>query len=195
MTFNNLIDTQELHDLKELFAKLEIFEHTLYVDHYTFHYWYDILERRHDRRGEVVLAIEDTERKILLHTKVFYPRGTYRLPTGGIHLNESVLDAIKRESYEETGLPVLMKDLLGIIKIRFRHNKATLPFVSYVVYLLNENGEPKSLDPAENIIDFRSVSVGEIAQVSKNLRSLAGQWQDWGNFRAIAHDLVVKKLS
>jgi len=42
------------------------------------------------------------------------------LPTGGIHPDEEVLDAIKREVYEETGLPVQLKEMLGIITIKFR---------------------------------------------------------------------------
>jgi len=195
MDTNALIDRIELTELKKRFPNLEVFENTMDVTRKTYDYWYEILVMRQDRRGEVVLVIEEPEGKILLHTKAFYPDGIYRLPTGGIHYDENVLAAIKRETHEETGLSVLLNDMLGIINIKFRYQEAILPFASYVVHLFCGTGEPKPIDPEENITGYHSVNIDEIAFVAKNLRSLAGRWRDWGNFRAIAHDLVAEKLS
>lgn len=195
MDFNDLIDDKEFFQLRRQFPKLEMCDHTLNVDRDTFDYWHNVIVTRRDRRGEVVLVIENSAGKILLHTKTFYPKGLYRLPTGGIHIDERVLVAIERETYEETGLKVVTKKFLGIIQLTFQHNNQTLPFVSYVVHLFNKKGKPRVIDPEENIADFRFVPIDVIAQVSQNLKSLSEKWKYWGRFRAIAHDLVYDKLS
>jgi len=52
--------------------------------------------RRRDRYGEVLMAVRRPSGKLLLAIKTFYPRGAYRLPTGGIHHGESIHDALLR---------------------------------------------------------------------------------------------------
>ena len=48
---------------------------------------------KRDRYGEVCMVIRRRSGKIPLSIKTFYPRGAYRLPTGGIPLGEGVYEA------------------------------------------------------------------------------------------------------
>ncbi len=41
-----------------------------------------------------------------------YPDGAYRIPSGGVHPEESFVDGALREAYEETGLSVGIEDYL-----------------------------------------------------------------------------------
>ncbi len=56
------------------------------------------------RFAEVCMVVRRPSGHVLLSVKTFYPRDAYRLPTGGIDRNERVLDAVVRETNEETGL-------------------------------------------------------------------------------------------
>src|SRR5689334_2752741 len=67
-----------------------------------------------DRYGEVCMVIRRKNGRILTMTKTFYPKGTYRLPTGGINHGESIFNALLRETQEETGLVVEVKRFLAI---------------------------------------------------------------------------------
>src|SRR5712692_6307995 len=68
-------------------------------------YLFDPLSKT-DRYGEVCIVVRRPNGYLLTMTKVFYPRGMYRLPTGGINHGESILAALLRETTEETGLQV-----------------------------------------------------------------------------------------
>ena len=59
---------------------------------------------KRDRYGEVCMVIRRPNGRVLESIKTFYPRGAFRLPTGGIHHGEGVLDSLGRETREETGL-------------------------------------------------------------------------------------------
>ena len=61
------------------------------------------------------MVIRRPNGRILLSIKTFYPRGAYRLPTGGIHPGEGVHDALVREAHEETGLDLTVERFLARI--------------------------------------------------------------------------------
>ncbi|TMD51547.1 MAG: NUDIX domain-containing protein, partial [Chloroflexi bacterium] len=64
------------------------------------------------------MVIRRRNGKIPLSIKTFYPRGAYRLPTGGIHHGERILDALRRETDEETALEVEVRRFLAWIIYR-----------------------------------------------------------------------------
>ena len=74
--------------------------------------------RRPDRAGEVCMVLRRPSGKLLLSIKTFYPRGAYRLPTGGVDHGEPILDALLRETAEETGLGVEVRRFLAQIAYR-----------------------------------------------------------------------------
>src|SRR5438876_10426718 len=59
---------------------------------------------RPDRFGEVCMVVRRPNGKLLLAIKTFYPRGAYRLPTGGNAHDEPIPHAPRRGTEEETGL-------------------------------------------------------------------------------------------
>src|SRR5258707_14636393 len=56
------------------------------------------------RFAEVCMVVRRPAGTVLLSIKTFYPRGAFRLPTGGIDRDEPILEALIRETLEETGL-------------------------------------------------------------------------------------------
>lgn len=72
-----------------------------------------------DRRAEVVFAIQGPGEQIWLHTKHQYERPMFRLPTGGIEWEESVLDALLREVEEEAGVQVEIQRFAGLVEYQF----------------------------------------------------------------------------
>src|SRR5437867_8364755 len=70
---------------------------------------------KRDRFGEVCMVIRRRGGGLLLSIKTFYPRGAFRLPTGGIHHGEGVFDALIREAHEETGLVTTVERFLARI--------------------------------------------------------------------------------
>ena len=97
--------------------------------------------RMGDRRGEVVLALERPSGRLLLHRKAHYGDDTYRLLTGGIGHDEAIAAAAVRESAEETGLQVEIRRLVAVIDSTLRFGDIRLPFVSYVLHVVEAGGQ------------------------------------------------------
>ena len=146
--------------------------------------------RASDRRGEVVLAIERPNGRLLLHRKTHYGADHFRLPTGGVNLDEPVLDAVLRETAEETGLKVAVQRFLAVIEYTLRFDPIRLPFVSYVFHL-RETGGQLSLDGGE-VENFSECQPDELPAITATLRSISGERGYWGRWRAIAHDVVAE---
>lgn len=153
-----------------------------------------IRAREKDPPEDVVMVVPRPGGNVLLHTKIFYPGGTYRLPTGWIKAGESPDDAFAREFREELGFDGEIDRKLGMINYRFVRDGEPIESQSHV-YLARETAiEPHPADEDEEISDFIEVRIGELPEVAKRLRSLRDEWSDWGRFRAVAHDFVAAKL-
>ena len=160
--------------------------------------------RRADRFGEVLMAVRRPNAKLLLAIKTFYPRGAYRLPTGGIHHGERIYDALVRETKEETGLDTTVRRFLAMIAYRGRSAPDDAPLFHTFAFLLDEvAGTLGALDTSEQIEAWREVAPGELnAQAavlerltSDGTKSIGGSWADWGRFRAVAHRATADALA
>jgi len=169
----------------------------------TIHDGFDDPIRRKDRFGEVLMAIRRPNGKLLVAIKTFYPRGAYRLPTGGIHHGEPIHDALLRETKEETGLDTTVRRFLATIAYRGRTTPTDAPLFHTFAFLLDElGGALGALDTDEQIEDWRELAPEELraqAAVLEGLttegkKSIGGSWADWGRFRAIAHRVVADAL-
>jgi ADP-ribose pyrophosphatase YjhB (NUDIX family) len=157
--------------------------------------------KRPDRFGEVCMVLRRTTGRLLLVTKDIYPRGAFRLPTGGIAHGESVETALLRETHEETGLSVEVRRFLGWIDYLPLEGDAAI-FHTFAFLLDETGGTLGSLDPAERILAFREVAPAELSGVADRLDAIApqrsdaidGDWADWGRFRAAVHRVVGKAL-
>ena len=78
LTLDDLMDAREIAALKRTYGSFPRQHCPLTVGSQHLEYWEEKLW--HDRRGEVVLALQRASQEVLLHTKVFYPRGARRCP-------------------------------------------------------------------------------------------------------------------
>lgn len=141
--------------------------------------------------------------RIWLMIKRYYPSGAYRLPTGGIKHGEPVLQALVRETYEETGWRLPASAYLADIRYRFELPAGELlTYRSHAFLLACGDAPPTVLDTGEEIDDFRSITVAELVSVADFLEGLPdrhsdrfGSWRDWGAFRAVVHRVVAAALA
>jgi ADP-ribose pyrophosphatase YjhB (NUDIX family) len=188
---SDLINRREIEALARQYGPIERRSYSLEVGRRNFEDWRrELVEKR---RGEVVFVVKGPV-GLILHTKDFYPPGTYRLPSGGVRWGESVLSALHREAQEEMGLKVEVERFLGLLEYEFRCQGETMPFVSYVFLVREAGGELAPQDKEERILSFCQVPVAELSAIADSLRAMEEDWRDWGEFRAIAHDFVVEMM-
>ena len=190
MDIESLINPAEIEELARQYGPIERRSFSLERNGERCEHWRRALA---DRRGEVIFVVRRSG-GLILHTKDTYPPGTYRLPSGGVSWGESVLSALHREVREEMGLEIEVERFLGLLEYEFHCQEETLPFVSYVFLVRGSEGELIPQDEEEHILSFRQVSVAELAEVADSLRAIEEDWRDWGEFRALAHDLVVETI-
>jgi 8-oxo-dGTP pyrophosphatase MutT (NUDIX family) len=169
----------------------------------TIHDGFDDPIRRKDRFGEVLMAVRRPNGKLLVAIKTFYPRGAYRLPTGGIHHGELIHAALLRETKEETGLDTAVRRFLAAISYRGRSSPTAPPLFHTFAFLLDElGGTLGAIDTEEQIEDWREVAPSALraqadlleALTTPGKKSIGGSWSDWGRFRAVAHRAVADAL-
>ena len=187
---------QQLEGLSMQYGK------TVYVEAEIFP-GFDDPVRKPDRVGEVCMVIRRPNGKLLLSIKSIYPRGAYRLPTGGVGIGEPIIAALFREVNEETGLTVRVRRFLALISYRPTGSPAAAPVFHTFAFLLDEvGGTLGALDPSEQIEDYKEIAVAELPAVAERLESLpeddrgiVGSWRDWGRFRAVVHRAVHEALT
>jgi 8-oxo-dGTP pyrophosphatase MutT (NUDIX family) len=158
--------------------------------------------RRRDRYGEVCMVVQRPNGKLLLSIKTFYPRGAYRLPTGGIHERERVYDALLRETHEETGLDTTVERFLARISYRGSSPRAVPLFHTFAFLLRETGGTLGPLDLSEQLEDWREIDPSELPRVADTLDDLrttsdhdiGGDWRAWGKFRSVVHRVVHEAL-
>ncbi len=207
------LDPSELAELHTQWGDAPHLHHALDVDH-PFLTGNHQLITSDQRRAEICYVMHegDPAQGVLLHRKVYYPPQGYRLPTGGIHHGESVLDTLAREIYEETGFvvgenggedaarKVVVQRYLGVVTYAFRHRTlgATHEFATY--YFLVQKPLALPLDPqdeTELIADWRWLPAAQLREVAETLRHIGDndvRWSHWGCWRALSHDFVAEML-
>jgi len=159
---------------------------------------------KRDRFGEVCMVIQRRGGGLLLSIKTFYPRGAFRLPTGGIHHGEGVYDALVREAHEETGLVTTVDRFLARIAYHPLSRPGAEPVFHTFAFLLEEvRGTLGALDESERIEAWKEVAVADLPAVADVLDDLktqgaediGGDWRAWGKFRAVVHRVVHQALT
>ena len=166
--------------------------------------YFDDPIRKPDRYGEVCMVIRRPNGALLLAIKTFYPRGAYRLPTGGIARGEPILDALLRETHEETGLRTEVRRFLAQIAYHGEGVPTGTPLFHTFAFLLDEtSGTLGALDASEQIEDWRETAVADLPHVADFLddlrtqgtQDIGGDWRAWGKFRAVVHRAVHQALA
>ncbi len=162
---------------------------------------FDPLNKK-DRYGEVCMVVRRKNGLLLTMTKTHYPKGVYRLLTGGIHHDELIFDALLRETAEETGLEVKVNRFLAAVAYRLPSKE--VPHFYTFAFLLDEiSGTLGVIDEGEQIEDFREIALDELPAVAENLEHTGannsnttnGNWREWGHFRAVIHTLVHEAMA
>jgi 8-oxo-dGTP pyrophosphatase MutT (NUDIX family) len=173
------------------------------------------------RRAEIcyVLHRGDPVDGVLLHRKVFYPERAFRLPTGGVHQGERVLETLAREIEEETGfwidlsalsggqatlqrgaVPVTVQAFLGTLEYALEHRsqERTHHFATYhFLVAAPPDAVPVTLDPVEQVAGWQWQSISCMKCLAELLYSVGEsypQWRDWGRFRALSHQFVAERV-
>jgi 8-oxo-dGTP pyrophosphatase MutT (NUDIX family) len=161
------------------------------------------------RRAEVCYIMHrgDPAQGMLLHIKTFYPAGAFRLPTGGIHEGESVIETLAREIEEETGLVVgdgaeyvQVQRFLGVLSYELAHRTLgrSYSFATYhFLVQMPPNASLNPRDPEENIGGWQWCAPAELPQVAHFLHHVGALdpiWADWGRYRAFSHRFVAEML-
>lgn len=158
-----------------------------------------------DRYGEVCMVIRRPNGRLISTIKTFYPRGAYRLPTGGINHGEAIEAALFREVWEETGLQVSLARFLAVVEYRLSdsdHEGDEADFVSFAFLLEERSGVLAPQDPHERLEAYGEVEIDELPAMAQTLATIGagyddeigGRWSDWGKFRAVIHDAVYAAL-
>jgi ADP-ribose pyrophosphatase YjhB (NUDIX family) len=186
-----MIQAEEVESLAAQYGRPSRQSFRIQADEYIYSYRW---RKDSDRRAEVVFAIEDGGQGIWVHTKPHYPINIFRLPSGGVHWDEAVEDALLREVEEETGLSVSIERFLALVEYHFYRGDSTAMFASYVFHLRSHGGIPIIQD-SEPISAFYAVPLSQLARLAADLRGLNGDRQGWGQWRALAHDVVYRILT
>ncbi|QBD81866.1 NUDIX hydrolase [Ktedonosporobacter rubrisoli] len=151
-----------------------------------------------DRYGEVCMVLRRKNGRLLLMKKTFYPEGAYRLLTGGIQHGEGIQHALLREVHEETGLNVEIESFLAALDYRLQSDLSRPVFYSFAFFLNEVSGELGALDADEKVENFLEIDASELPlragyleQIGSHYsHEIAGNWHDWGIFRAAIHYAV-----
>lgn len=138
-----------------------------------------------DRFGEVVFAVIRPSGKIILIRSEEYPDGVFRVPTGGIHYGEDIIDSLYREVAEELGLQVAIREFAGMIHIRFRAGSEERQFYSFV-FLLDETGGRLLEDALEDeVCEVLEADQAGMERALERLKTFGDDiyWAEWGKFR------------
>ncbi|MDH7481977.1 MAG: NUDIX hydrolase [Armatimonadota bacterium] len=154
----------------------------------------DFQQRHAETFEEVVLVLLRPGRRVLVHTKAFYPSNVYRLPSGKVGKNESPIEAAQREIAEETGLQPAEIQKIGEIIYMLRCNNCKQEFRSHVFLCAETFEKPQPTSKEEEITDFKEVDILELKAIADQLRNLPAEWSSWGQMRAVAHDFVYYRL-
>ena len=147
-----------------------------------------------DRRGEVVFCVTRSDGRIIAITCSEYPRGIFRIPTGGIGHGEDIVSAVYREVKEELGLDVEIEEFSGVVRIRFEHANEHVMFYSYM-FMLSERGGRLLLDASDDeISEVKVVNTDELAGIVEELNNIQGKWSDWGKFRYVTSKTILSVL-
>ncbi len=168
------------------------------------------------RRAEICYVLHRGEPGdgVLLHRKTFYPDVAFRLPTGGIHTGEAVLETLVREIAEETSfhlsLPtigrmapqpvpvVTLQRFLGTLEYEIYHRSQSRVhrFATYhFLIAAPADADPQTVDPEEHLAGWQWRALAEMPQVADILEAVGTEspvWGDWGRFHALSHRFVAE---
>ena len=84
----------------------------------------------------------------------------------------------------------IRRPIAAVIDSTLRFGNIRLPFVSYVLHLVEAGGHLSAASP--EIAGFREIWPGDLPTIAAQLRAIPGERGYWGRWRAVAHDVVAE---
>lgn len=136
-----------------------------------------------DRWGEVAFGVERNNGKLIVIRSRDYPKGIYRIPTGGIRFGETVSHALYREIQEELGLTVASPRFAGAVHYDISYRQKTLQFISFVFHLKETGGTILKDATEQEISEYTEADQAMLGEICKKMEQHNRSWQDWCRFR------------
>ncbi len=144
---------------------------------------------RDGRDSDITLAIFKDE-KVIVIAKPWYPKGLYRLPSGGWKPDESLKDCAEREGYEETGTRFQLKKYILRAKVTFTHQDKRVTWTSHVFTADYSSGEMKPIDTRE----IREVNLLTLDELSSLRQKLLERNSGGLAYRAALTQAILKEI-
>lgn len=127
-----------------------------------------------------ILYVTNNEGETLLMNRNTYPfQGWYGLPSGTVHLGESVDEAATRELFEKTGIDVSeVLDSIGILDFQYREEGTDDLFVHALAFLYKYH-----YTGDKSLINDKSTKFGQLS------------WSKFGRQHILPEVLVVREIA
>ena len=158
-------------------------------------FFLDFQERiRSDRHGEVAFAVQRKNGKFIVIRTNFYPKGVYRIPTGGITIGEDVTEALYLEISEEVWLEVKLVSFPGMVRYRITLGNESLTFYTFVFHLQELGGNILEDATEDEICEYIEADKNKLKEIADNLASNTSNWHDWCSFRMQSTAFIIPYL-
>ena len=151
---------------------------------------YDIATYDPKRMHDVTLFILNGDRLALIRKHQF-PPDVWRPPSGGVKPGEDLVEAVRREALEETGLRIELERYLVEARARFVHRLSELGWRTHV-FLATTADEQLAPHDTEEIAAARWGTLDELAGPLRE-RLLATGRAFW-RYRVALHDAALAAL-
>ena len=108
------------------------------------------------------------DNNVIVIAKPWYKDELYRAPSGRPRLDESLMNAIHRETLEETGTKIKLKKYILRIDVVFQHNGQEVNWTSHIFLTHYLSGNLEPIDKRE-IKKIALLSLDELASLKEKL--------------------------
>lgn len=124
---------------------------------------YDMVlsSQKNGRAHDVTMFIVAEDGRLALIRKPIFPKGAFRVPSGGVEPGEDIIEGAKREALEETGLTIEISHYLLRLNMTFFCDKGEIEWTTHVFYSKVLDGVLKTRDSHE-IAETRYATMDEM---------------------------------
>jgi len=87
--------------------------------------------------------------------------GKWSIPGGAVEIGEGIVDAVKREAFEETGLTVEVKSLIEVVEYVERDNNGDVKYHYVILDFMCKPAGRKIVRPGGDVLDAKWFRVEE----------------------------------